>query len=168
MAKHRQGVLGEIQGEHQGKRRARGQERPVQVVTERSEHVMGTIPNAASAAYEANITQGRHSMKPIRYKEKMVNEFLDKGYWTRETFCDFYEKNARELGEREALVDSQYRVTWAEAKKACGRHRFELGGNGDPQVFPGHHPVAQQRLRISWPAWPANGPASSPSRFIPT
>ena len=56
-------------------------------------------------------------MKPIRYKEKMVNEFLDKGYWTRETFYDFYEKNARELGEREALVDSQHRVTWSEAKR---------------------------------------------------
>jgi len=56
-------------------------------------------------------------MKPIRYKEKMVNEFLNNGYWTQETFYDFYERNAKELGEREALVDSKYRVTWAEAKR---------------------------------------------------
>lgn len=56
-------------------------------------------------------------MRPIRYKEEMVNEFLSKGYWTQETFFDFYERNAREYGAREALVDSKYRVTWAEAKK---------------------------------------------------
>ncbi len=56
-------------------------------------------------------------MKPIRYKEEMVNEFLNKGYWTQQTFYDFYERNAKELGEREALVDSKYRVTWAEAKR---------------------------------------------------
>ena len=56
-------------------------------------------------------------MKPIRYKEEMVNEFLNKGYWTQETFYDFYERNAKELGEREALADSKYRVTWAEAKR---------------------------------------------------
>ena len=56
-------------------------------------------------------------MKPIRYKQEMVDEFVKDGYWTQETFYDFYDRNARELGEREALVDSKYRVTWAEAKK---------------------------------------------------
>ena len=56
-------------------------------------------------------------MKPIRYKKEMVDEFLNEGYWTRELFYDFWERNARELGDREALVDSKYRVTWAEAKK---------------------------------------------------
>ena len=56
-------------------------------------------------------------MKPIRYKKEMVDEFLHDGYWTQELFYDFYERNARELGDREALVDSKYRVTWAEAKK---------------------------------------------------
>lgn len=56
-------------------------------------------------------------MKPIRYTNEMVKEFLDKGYWTQELFFDFWERNARELGEREALVDSKYRLTWSEAKK---------------------------------------------------
>lgn len=56
-------------------------------------------------------------MKPIRYKKEMVDEFLRDGYWTQELFYDFYERNARELGDREAFVDSRYRVTWAEAKK---------------------------------------------------
>jgi non-ribosomal peptide synthetase component E (peptide arylation enzyme) len=56
-------------------------------------------------------------MKPIRYTEAMIQEFVAKGHWTDETFFDFYERNARELGDREALVDSRYRVTWAEAKR---------------------------------------------------
>ena len=55
-------------------------------------------------------------MKPIRYKKEMVDEFLKDGYWTQETFYDFYDRNAREYGDREALVDSKYRLTWAEAK----------------------------------------------------
>ncbi|MDP3283923.1 MAG: AMP-binding protein, partial [Desulfobacterales bacterium] len=56
-------------------------------------------------------------MKPIRYQKDMVDEFLRDGYWTQELFYDFYERNARELGDREAFVDSRYRVTWAEAKR---------------------------------------------------
>ncbi len=56
-------------------------------------------------------------MKPIRYKEKMVQEFLDDGYWTEELFYDFYDRNAKEMPDQEALVDTKYRVTWGEAKK---------------------------------------------------
>ena len=59
----------------------------------------------------------RLEVKPIRYKEDMINEFLNDGYWTNETFYDFYDRNAREYGDREALVDSKYRVTWSEAKR---------------------------------------------------
>jgi len=55
-------------------------------------------------------------LKPIRYTETMVDEFVNDGHWTQETFFDFYEKNARDLGDREALVDSRYRLTWSEAK----------------------------------------------------
>ncbi len=55
-------------------------------------------------------------MKPIRYTEEMIKEFKDAGYWTDEIFFDFYERNAAELPDKEALVDSQYRVTWAQAK----------------------------------------------------
>ena len=56
-------------------------------------------------------------MKPIRYQKEMVDEFLNEGYWTQELFFDFWERNAREYGDREALVDSKYRVTWAQAKR---------------------------------------------------
>ncbi len=54
-------------------------------------------------------------MKPIRYKKEMTDEFLKDGYWTRETFYDFWEKNAREIPDQEALVDSKYRLTWKQA-----------------------------------------------------
>ena len=56
-------------------------------------------------------------MKPIRYQPYMVDEFIKDGHWTDELFYDFYERNARETPDREALVDSQYRITWAQAKK---------------------------------------------------
>jgi len=56
-------------------------------------------------------------VKPIRYTQKMVDEFVAKGYWTQELFFDFWQRNAREDGDREALVDSRHRVTWAEAKR---------------------------------------------------
>ena len=47
----------------------------------------------------------------------MVDEFVRDGYWTNELFYDFYDRNARETGDQEALVDAKYRVTWAEAKR---------------------------------------------------
>ncbi len=56
-------------------------------------------------------------MKPIRYTQEMVDEFTRDGYWTDETFYDFYERNVREFGDREALVDSKYRLTWTQAKR---------------------------------------------------
>jgi len=46
----------------------------------------------------------------------MVDEFIRDGYWTRETFYDFWDRNAQKYGDREALVDSKYRLTWVEAK----------------------------------------------------
>ena len=56
-------------------------------------------------------------MKPIRYTQEMIDEFLNDGYWTDELFYDFWDRNAREFGDQEALVDTRYRLTWAEAKK---------------------------------------------------
>jgi non-ribosomal peptide synthetase component E (peptide arylation enzyme) len=56
-------------------------------------------------------------MRPIRYTDGMINEFKRDGYWTDEVFYDFWARNAKKFGKREALVDSKYRVTWAEAKK---------------------------------------------------
>jgi 2,3-dihydroxybenzoate-AMP ligase len=54
-------------------------------------------------------------VKPIRYKTEMTDEFLNDGFWTKETFYDFWAKNAQEIPDQEALVDSKYRLTWKEA-----------------------------------------------------
>ncbi|MBK6293424.1 MAG: AMP-binding protein [Rhodoferax sp.] len=54
-------------------------------------------------------------MKALRYTQAMVDEFVRAGYWTDETFYDSYARNARELPDREALVDSRHRVTWRQA-----------------------------------------------------
>jgi 2,3-dihydroxybenzoate-AMP ligase len=56
-------------------------------------------------------------VKPIRYTKEMTDEFVRDGYWTQETFYDFWEKNAREIPDQEALVDSKYRLTWKQAVK---------------------------------------------------
>jgi non-ribosomal peptide synthetase component E (peptide arylation enzyme) len=72
-------------------------------------------------------------VKPIRYQEQMVNEFLNDGYWTQELFFDFWERNAREYGDREALVDSKYRVTWAEAKRLVDAIAYTWVQMGIPQ-----------------------------------
>jgi non-ribosomal peptide synthetase component E (peptide arylation enzyme) len=45
----------------------------------------------------------------------MTDEFVRDGYWTQETFYDFWEKNARDIPDQEALVDSKYRLTWKQA-----------------------------------------------------
>ena len=55
-------------------------------------------------------------MKVLRYTQAMVDEFVRAGYWTNKTFYDSYDRNARELPDQEALVDSQHRVTWREAR----------------------------------------------------
>jgi len=55
-------------------------------------------------------------MRPIRYTDEMITEFKRDGYWTDEIFSDFWIRNAKELKDREALVDSKYRVTWGQAK----------------------------------------------------
>ncbi len=72
-------------------------------------------------------------MKPIRYQKEMVDEFLNEGYWTQELFYDFWERNAREHGDREALVDSKYRVTWAEAKRLVDGIAYTWIQMGIPQ-----------------------------------
>ncbi|MEW6349770.1 MAG: AMP-binding protein [Thermodesulfobacteriota bacterium] len=60
-------------------------------------------------------------MKPIRYTDKIINEFREAGHWTDETFTDFWFRNAKERPDKEALVDSTMRITWAEAATLMDR-----------------------------------------------
>lgn len=72
-------------------------------------------------------------MKPIRYKKEMVDEFVANGYWTQELFYDFWDRNAREHGNQEALVDSRHRVTWSEAKRLVDAIAFTWVQMGIPK-----------------------------------
>lgn len=77
-------------------------------------------------------------MKPIRYTDGMIAEFKSGGYWTDETFTDFWLKNAQEHPDKEALVDSTMRVTWAEAAKLMNRFALawiDLGLERDDRVI---------------------------------
>ncbi|MDQ1238860.1 MAG: acyl-CoA synthetase [Thermodesulfobacteriota bacterium] len=77
-------------------------------------------------------------MKPIRYTDQIIREFKSVGYWTDETFTDFWMKNAKERPEREALVDSNMRITWAQAAKIMDRFALawiDMGLNKDDRVI---------------------------------
>ncbi len=77
-------------------------------------------------------------MKPIRYTREMIREFLDARYWTQELFYDFWDRNGRELGDREALVDSKYRLTWSEARDlvdAIAISWVEMGIERDARII---------------------------------
>jgi non-ribosomal peptide synthetase component E (peptide arylation enzyme) len=77
-------------------------------------------------------------MKPIRYTDKIIDEFKSEGYWTDEVFADFWLKNAKERPNREALVDSAMRITWAEAAKLMDRFALawtDLGLDKDDRVI---------------------------------
>jgi non-ribosomal peptide synthetase component E (peptide arylation enzyme) len=68
----------------------------------------------------------------------MIKEFMDAGYWTQELFYDFWDRNARRSGDREALVDSHYRLTWSEAKAlvdAIAISWVELGIARDARII---------------------------------
>lgn len=77
-------------------------------------------------------------MKPIRYTDKIIQEFRSAGYWTDETFTDFWLKNAKERPDKEALVDSTMRITWAEAAKLMDRFALawvEMGLQRDDRTI---------------------------------
>ncbi len=77
-------------------------------------------------------------MRVIRYTDEMIEEFRGKGYWTEETFYDFWAKNAKERPDREALADSSYRITWREAKELIDRIAYrwaEMGLEKDDRII---------------------------------
>ncbi len=55
-------------------------------------------------------------MRVIRYSDEMINEFKGSGYWSSETFYDFWGRNAKIIPDKTALVDSCIRLSWKEAK----------------------------------------------------
>jgi len=60
-------------------------------------------------------------MKPVRYTDELVAEYTEKGYWDTTTFAEIWERNAQQYPQKEAIVDSSTRLTWAEAKQQMDR-----------------------------------------------
>lgn len=66
-------------------------------------------------------------MKPIRYDKDEIERYLNEGYWDKTILPDYWERNARQWPEKEALVDSLgSRFTWEEAVKRIDRIAFAL------------------------------------------
>jgi non-ribosomal peptide synthetase component E (peptide arylation enzyme) len=60
-------------------------------------------------------------MIPARFTPERIAEYTRKGYWRPITFSHYWDRNALMFPDKEALVDSTTRLTWAEAKRAIDR-----------------------------------------------
>ena len=56
-----------------------------------------------------------------KYTAELIEEYTKKGYWGSETLCDYWDRNAENCPEREAIVDSRTRLTWSQAKQYIDR-----------------------------------------------
>lgn len=77
-------------------------------------------------------------MRPIRYTDSIIEEFRKAGYWTDDTFTDFWIKNSKKMPDNEALVDSTQRITWGQAAKMMDRLALawtDMGLNKDDRVI---------------------------------
>ncbi len=77
-------------------------------------------------------------MKPILYTDRMIQEYTDKGYWKDVTYAELYQQCAEKYPDREALVDSEKRLTWSEANLQANRIALkflELGLDKDDIVI---------------------------------
>lgn len=68
--------------------------------------------------------------KPARYTEQMIEGYSRQGLWTSETLSDIWDRNAGNTPDKEALVDSHSRSTWADAKLWTDRVALGLRSMG--------------------------------------
>jgi len=91
--------------------------------------------------------------KPVRWTQEMIDEYVEKGYWEETTLYDLWNRNARNYPDREAIVDSNVRLTWAEAKKWIDRIALgflELGLKRDEVIaIQVPNSVEQTLLRVA-------------------
>jgi non-ribosomal peptide synthetase component E (peptide arylation enzyme) len=66
-------------------------------------------------------------MKPVRYDREEIERNLKEGYWDKTILSDYWDKNAKQWPNKEALVDSiGTRLTWAQAKQRIDRIALAL------------------------------------------
>ena len=76
--------------------------------------------------------------KPTRYTQDMIDEYFSKGLWTEETTSDLWDHNAKLHPDKEALVDSEKRLTWSQLKLISDRlahGMLDLGLKRDEFIF---------------------------------
>lgn len=59
--------------------------------------------------------------KPTRFTQELIDEYVAKGYWTKETTTGLWDRNAGLYPNKEALVDSRNRLTWSQVKRLTDR-----------------------------------------------
>ena len=77
-------------------------------------------------------------MKPILYTDNMIQDYTGKGYWKDVTYADLYQQCSEKYPDKEALVDSEKRLTWSEANLQANRIALkfvELGLEKDDIVI---------------------------------
>jgi len=75
--------------------------------------------------------------RATRYSKEMIEEYTRRGVWTTETQADIWDRNAGKLPDKEALVDSRGRLSWAEAALWTDRialHLLDMGFSKDDAV----------------------------------
>jgi len=76
-------------------------------------------------------------MKPTRFTEQMIDEYVKNGYWDSSLITDVWDRNAILYPDDEAIVDEDTRLTWSEAKKQIDRIALgllELGIKKDEMI----------------------------------
>jgi len=68
--------------------------------------------------------------KPTRFTQEMMDEYLAQGLWIKETTADLWDRNARLIPQKEALIDSRSRLTWLQVKQNSDRIALGLLGMG--------------------------------------
>jgi non-ribosomal peptide synthetase component E (peptide arylation enzyme) len=66
-------------------------------------------------------------MKPVRYDQMEIEKNLQENYWDKTILPDYWDRNARQWPDKEALVDSLgSRLTWSEAQREIDRIAFAI------------------------------------------
>ncbi len=77
-------------------------------------------------------------MRPVRFNEQEVKQYVEKEYWTSTVFSDYWDQNAKKFPDKEALIDSLgNRLTFARTKEQIDRIALgliELGLEKDDRI----------------------------------
>lgn len=76
-------------------------------------------------------------MKPSRFTQQMIDEYVKKGYWDFSLISDFWDRNAALYPDEQAISDEGARLTWLQAKEQIDRIALgflELGIQRDERI----------------------------------